>query len=977
MKSGILKGEVLKKTWHIDFTENGRQQSYMTSQLAEKLSDVRDFRKILETTVKEIGENYSADVSQIILSNPLDSNFTSICEYLANPEETPDDLPSTTFPVHLEGGGLGLLSVSRQQELAVQEINEIRLTLADIADILRYAQINDLVQRDTFRSAFMSEITNLMSLPMGLGDALFMVVNILGKALAVSRCIFICVDDSKSAWKSYEYWQRERVESAQDFGWPTKDSAIVSQTLLSAVPISTFEGQINSYKTPVQEEMEFIGVRSQLSVAIRSSSAVHGAIILHQCESRHAWTRDEIDIVQSVADTVAEALAQLPEEKKDLEPIMRLYQHDVAATKDESNKKNTQEIRRALKGALGTASIPKAQKSKAPEPATPPAPPPTVPQQQSYQQEVNYQEAAYTSAGYNGQEGTLDPYAQQYAQTAPDAAASYGNELAAQSDAAAYNDGPSYAGAEQFGIQKTHQGTSSQSAASMWGDTQTNIQKIKSAGGPPADMEGELGNLADIITEHANQEPSGAQPGAARGALGGIMGARSAANTSPAWQGEVSMPQPPPPGPALPLQQMAQAHQANQYHDDPSQAATQQMPGTDSNIPLPGSVAQQQGKAASKWGNLDDIPTPGATGGAQPPPPGPAAAKPASKWGNLDEIPAPGAGGGPSSGNVPAAKPASKWGNLDDIPSPGSPGQAAASTGGVPVQPKALSGQWGDLDSIPSPAGQNRGPGLGGLMMGKAKAAAPTGPSGLGNAFMKGKGPQNSPQFVEGPPIQIDEAAAEAKLKQILASSNPTSDFIFATPGVDMRLLGRIDGYVTQVEAKDKYVNGHARAVAEYSVAIARLLGLSPEEVNQIRLAAILHDVGKMGLPQNLLQKPDEQLSDSELVMMMNHTINGAKLLEGFPELAPLAPIVLSHHEEFNGQGYPQGEAGEAIPLGARIIQTANAYNEMVSDLVYRAGMAPEQAQTEMIRGSGKSYDPNVVEALIACISQGLVPPRF
>lgn len=955
----------------------------MTSPLAEKLSDVRDFRKILETTVKEIGENYSADVSQIILSNPLDSNFTSICEYLANPEETPDDLPSTTFPVHLEGGGLGLLSVSRQQELAVQEINEIRLTLADIADILRYAQINDLVQRDTFRSAFMSEITNLMSLPMGLGDALFMVVNILGKALTVSRCIFICVDDSKSAWKSYEYWQRERVESAQDFGWPTKDSAIVSQTLLSAVPISTFEGQINSYKTPVQEEMEFIGVRSQLSVAIRSSSAVHGAIILHQCESRHAWTRDEIDIVQSVADTVAEALAQLPEEKKDLEPIMRLYQHDVAATKDESNKKNTQEIRRALKGALGTASIPKAQKSKAPEPIAPPAPPPTVPQQQAYQQE-SYQEAAYTD-GYNGQEGGLDPYAQQYAQTAPDATPSYSEGIAAYSDAAAYNDGPTYAGAEQFGIQKTQQGTSSQSAASMWGDTQTNVQKISSQAGPPAEMESELGNLADIITEHANQDsggaPAGSTPGGARGALGGILGARGGANTSAAWQGEVSMPQPPPPAQALPLQQMAQAHQANQLHDDPSQAATQQMPMTGrdsaSNIPLPGSVAQQQGKPASKWGNLDDIPTPGAGTGATPPP-GPAA-KPASKWGNLDDIPAPGSGGGPSSGNVPAAKPASKWGNLDDIPSPGSGGQAApaANAGGGPVQPKALSGQWGDLDSIPSPTGPSKGPGLGGMMMGKAKAAAPAGPSGLGNAFMKGKGPQNSPQFVEGPPIQIDEAAAEAKLKQILASSNPTSDFIFATPGVDMRLLGRIDGYITQVEAKDKYVNGHARAVAEYSVAIARLLGLSPDEVNQIRLAAILHDVGKMGLPQNVLQKPDEQLSDSELVMMMNHTINGAKLLEGFPELAPLAPIVLSHHEEYNGQGYPQGESGEAIPLGARIIQAANAYNEMVSDLVYRAGMAPEQAQTEMIRGSGKSYDPNVVEALVACISQGLVPPRF
>lgn len=961
----------------------------MTSTLAEKLSDVRDFRKILETTVKEIGENYSADVSQIILSNPLDSNFTSICEYLANPEETPDDLPSTTFPVHLEGGGLGLLSVSRQQELAVEEINEIRLTLADIADILRYAQINDHVQRDTFRSAFMSEITNLMSLPMGLGDALFMVVNILGKALTVSRCIFICVDDSKAGWKSYEYWQRERVESAQDFGWPTKDSAIVSQTLLSAVPITTFEGQVNSYKTPVQEEMEFIGVRSQLSVAIRSSTAVHGAIILHQCESRHAWTRDEIDIVQNAADTVAEALAQLPEEKKDLEPIMRLYQNEVAETKGEQKNKSTQEIRKALKGALGTSAIPKAQKSKGPEAAAPPAPPsaPTLPQTQDVPQHDMYQEAAYSAGGYNGQEDALNPYAGQY-EDAPQSTPAYADNhaAAAYAEAPEYNEGPSYPGAEQFGIQKTHQGTSNQSAASMWGETQTNIPKPKTDQ-PPGEG-GDLGNLADMIAEQANQPEAGAQQTPARNALGGILGARSGANTAQAWQGEVSMPQPPPPSTALPLQQMAQAHQVNQFHDDPSQAATQQMPlmpqqgmpgGGDSGIPMPGSVAQQQGKAASKWGNLDDIPSPGAGGGAAEPP----AAKSASKWGNLDEIPSPGSGGA-SSGSVPAAKPASKWGDLDSIPSPGAGGQAApaagAGTGQAPNaqgQAKGLAGQWGDLDSIPSPSGPPKGPGLGGMMMGKAKAAAPAGPSGLGNAFVKGKSPQTNAQFVEGPPIQIDEAAAEAKLKQILASSNPTSDFIFATPGVDMRLLGRIDSYITQVEQKDKYINGHARAVAEYSIAIARLLGLAPDEVNQIRLAALLHDVGKMGLPQAVLQKPDEQLSDAELVMMMNHTINGAKLLEGFPELAPLAPIVLSHHEEYNGQGYPQGESGENIPLAARIIQAANAYNEMVSDLVYRAGMPPEQAQTVMMRGSGNSYDPNVVEALIACISQGLVPPRF
>ncbi len=90
-----------------------------------------------------------------MLSNPLDGNFTSICEYISNPDEIPDDLASTTFPVQPEGGGLGWLSVSRQSSLSRPEIDEIRIILANIADILRYAQINEFVKRDNFRGAFM------------------------------------------------------------------------------------------------------------------------------------------------------------------------------------------------------------------------------------------------------------------------------------------------------------------------------------------------------------------------------------------------------------------------------------------------------------------------------------------------------------------------------------------------------------------------------------------------------------------------------------------------------------------------------------------------------------------------------------------------------------------------------------------------------------------------------------------------------
>lgn len=747
----------------------------MTSALVEKLTDVRDFKKILETTVKEIGEKYTADVSQIVLSNPLDSNQTSICEYVANPEETPETLDSTTFPLHLEGGGLGLVSISRQTQLKESEINEIRITLAEIANILRYAQINDIVQRETFRNAFMSEITNLMNYSMGLGDALFMVVNILGKAINCSRCLFICMDESQAGWKCFEYWQRERIESSQDYGWPTKDSAIVSQSLLSFSPVTSFEGQPNSYMTPLQEEMQFIGVRSMLAVPIRSQQSVHGCIILQQCESRHAWTHDEIDMVQNVADTVAEALLRLPEEKRIQEPIMRLHQRDVADSTDPA-KQNIQDVRKALKGALGKTAIPNARKaSPAKEKAT--AAPKII---------------------------------------SPPAAKPVGQEPPT-----------------------------------------------------PAPATTALEGLADMLATQANtstaSEPAPSQS-SLQGLLGNILSKPGETSTS-AVEFEAVQP------PATPVDEKLGT-------------------GTVSDLP----------DSAENW-NLDAIPTP----------------KPSAER------------------------------------------------------------KFGDLDSIPTPtSGSQTRTGLGAVMMGKAKASslAPQS-SGLGSAFHKDKVKPPPTQFVEGPPIQINEAEAEAKLKQLLSTSNPTSDYIFSIPNIDPRLLGRIDGWISEVEQKDKYVNGHARAVAEYSVAVARLLGMTESEVNQIRLAAIVHDVGKLGLPIHVLQKPDEELTDAELVMTMNHPIDGAKLVEAFPELADIVPLVLAHHEEYDGNGYPEGLSGEAIPLGARIIHVANSYHTMVSDLVYRAGLPPERAQNALMTGAGATYDPDIVQALLACISQGLVPAKI
>ena len=328
--------------------------------------------------------------------------------------------------------------------------------------------------------------------------------------------------------------------------------------------------------------------------------------------------------------------------------------------------------------------------------------------------------------------------------------------------------------------------------------------------------------------------------------------------------------------------------------------------------------------------------------------------------------------------------------DLDDYVEPAQPAQAtpeaaaqtSAATTQALEQAKADSdaGQWGNLDAIPTPTSGPAKAGLGASMLHKGKASATTSSPAFGllakggtkdaGASKPAKAKEAS-EFVEGPPIDIDEAKAKEKLDRLLSSANPRGDYIFATPGLDPRMLGRIDGWLSEIEQKDKYVNGHARQVAEYSCAIGKALALSDEELTILRQGALLHDLGKLGTAQTILQKRDEDLTDPELITMMKHPLAGAELLESFPDLAHLAEIVRSHHEEFDGNGYPQGLKGEEIPLPARIIFLANAYYSLVSEMCYGGPpMTPEKAQAEMKAGAGKQYDPALVEVFLAHLSK-------
>ncbi len=167
------------------------------------------------------------------------------------------------------------------------------------------------------------------------------------------------------------------------------------------------------------------------------------------------------------------------------------------------------------------------------------------------------------------------------------------------------------------------------------------------------------------------------------------------------------------------------------------------------------------------------------------------------------------------------------------------------------------------------------------------------------------------------------------------------------------------------LEAKDAYTAQHARDVVELSERVATRLGVHGRDLRDVHYAAILHDIGKIAVPSDILRKP-AKLTDEEFEQIKTHSDAGGRLLERIPFTRTVAPLVRAIHERFDGGGYPDRLVGEAIPLGARIVGACDAYDAMISDRPYRAGMGQDAAVAELHRCAGTQFDPSVVEALIA-----------
>jgi putative nucleotidyltransferase with HDIG domain len=166
------------------------------------------------------------------------------------------------------------------------------------------------------------------------------------------------------------------------------------------------------------------------------------------------------------------------------------------------------------------------------------------------------------------------------------------------------------------------------------------------------------------------------------------------------------------------------------------------------------------------------------------------------------------------------------------------------------------------------------------------------------------------------------------------------------------------------VELQDAYTADHANEVADLATEVGRRLGIAGDELERLRYGALLHDVGKIGVPGEMLRKPGP-LSAEERERMDEHTAIGARMLERIPFLAPVAPLVRSAHERFDGGGYPDGLRGEEIPRGAMVIATCDAFHAMTSNRSYRAAMSHGEAIEELRANAGTQFDPAVVDALV------------
>ncbi len=206
----------------------------------------------------------------------------------------------------------------------------------------------------------------------------------------------------------------------------------------------------------------------------------------------------------------------------------------------------------------------------------------------------------------------------------------------------------------------------------------------------------------------------------------------------------------------------------------------------------------------------------------------------------------------------------------------------------------------------------------------------------------------------ESLPDVIKEATGSMYSRKLLTQSSSHSSILSAV--------------VATVYERSEETEAHALRLSDISKKIALKLGLPQSEIDEIEVFAMLHDIGKVGIDDRILNKPG-RLTEEEWTIMKKHPEIGYRIAKASPELEVVAEYILAHHERWDGKGYPKGLAGEDIPLPSRIIAIADTYDAMTEDRVYRKALSEEEAVREIIANSGKQFDPQIVTLFLEVYS--------
>ena len=181
-----------------------------------------------------------------------------------------------------------------------------------------------------------------------------------------------------------------------------------------------------------------------------------------------------------------------------------------------------------------------------------------------------------------------------------------------------------------------------------------------------------------------------------------------------------------------------------------------------------------------------------------------------------------------------------------------------------------------------------------------------------------------------------------------------------------------VDMLAVAIDAKDEYTNGHSFRVASYAAALARKIGMPEDEIMTLRREAMLHDIGKIGIPDAVLNNPN-RLSDEQYEIIKSHTTIGARILSEASALEGATAVAEFHHERYDGKGYPKGLKGEEIPFHARIVTIADSYDAMQSDRIYNKGFKPSVIKKELEEGRGTQFDPVLLDAFMEMFNSGML----